>query len=87
MAKFLTPSGVLLAVARSATEIDREARQGGWPAHADGYWSDCSKETFQHGLDGPEIRELGEKVGLDVDPLTADFPAIGGATSVLLRSA
>jgi SAM-dependent methyltransferase len=83
-AQFLTPSGVLLAVARSVTEVGRAARQGAWPAHADGYWSDCSKRTFQHGLDGPEICELGEKVGLGLDPLTAALPAIGGATRVLL---
>jgi SAM-dependent methyltransferase len=86
-ARFLTPSGVLLAVARSAREIDRTARQCGWPAYADGYWSDRSKGMFQHGLDRDEIGELGEKVGLRLDPLTADFPAIGGGTSVLLGRA
>lgn len=86
-ARFLTPSGALLAVARSATEVDRTARQRGWPAYADGYWSDRSRGMFQHGLDRDEIRELGGNVGLRLDPLTADFPAIGGGTSVLLRRA
>jgi SAM-dependent methyltransferase len=84
-AQFLTASGVLLAVTRSARDVEYNADHRKWPPHADGYWSDRPRGMFQHGLDLAEIRELGEQVGLGLDALTAELPPIRAATRALLR--
>jgi hypothetical protein len=84
-AQFLTASGVLLVVTRSARDVEHNAARREWPRHADGYWSDRTRGMFQHGLDLAEICELGEQVGLGLDALTAELPAIRAAARALLR--
>jgi DNA phosphorothioation-associated putative methyltransferase len=61
--EFARLRGHLVLAARSASEIESEARKGGWEPYGDGYITG-NKATFQHGLTDDELQGLARKAGL-----------------------
>lgn len=70
--EFARLKGHIVLAARSASEIESEARKGGWERYGDGYITG-NKGTFQHGLTQDELLDLGHRIGLRHVPLDLGF--------------
>ena len=85
--RHLADGGRMLVVCRSANAIEKNARRGRWPPHNDGYWSDRSKGTFQHGISTEELLVLGSRAGLTLFPEGVRPVRTADATQALLTRA
>jgi hypothetical protein len=78
----LSASGRMLVVARSASEIEREAAAKAWPRHGDGYLSDARRGMFQHGMTREELVSLTAAAALR--PADEQGQAGGAGVSLLV---
>lgn len=80
---YVVAGGVLAIVSRTRTEIARGVREGGWPAHGDGYLSSAGKGTFQKGHDSRGLEELVDT--LPVRVMSPVFRASGYAQLLVTK--
>lgn len=80
-AQHLAARGRMLIVARSVSEIEREAKAKQWLPFSDGYMSDVRRKMFQHGMCKTELVQLTREAELQP---TDDVAAINTGAWVIV---